>query len=129
MPPSFPARPPLLLAVALVASLTGCQSWARRDLAHPLPATAVVEVWTAETVYRLRAVRLTPDSVLGMHIHPTPERGDTAGEAPARSIALARTAVDSVRVREADLGKIVILSGAAAIAYLLYLGAGLSGMQ
>jgi hypothetical protein len=103
---------------ALVASGVGCTSWSRLPEGQPAPDRGTVQVWSAGKDILLRDPETVGDSLVG--------RGPYA-DTTRRTVAL--TTIDSLRIQTADMGKVVIIGSAVAIAVLLAYAAGFEGMR
>ena len=95
--------------LALVSFIAGCTSWARLHEGRPVPERGTVQAWNAGQATLLREPVTQGDSLVGRAPLPDTTR---------RSVALA--SIDSVRVQDVDMGKVVIVGTGVAIAALLY---------
>ena len=103
---------------ALIAAAAACASWTRLEKSRPVPPRATVQVWSGGTSTMLREAKTSGDSLVGRAPAPDTTR---------RAFPLAR--VDSVRMQDIDMGKVVIVATGAAIAVLLAYAAGFQGME
>ncbi len=106
-------RPVRSAVPALLISLAGCTSWSRLPESRPVPARGTIQVWSAGEPVLLREPRTVDDSLVG--------RGAEL-DTTRRSVALA--SIDSVRIQDLDLGKVLIVGAGVAIAVLLAVASG-----
>jgi hypothetical protein len=102
---------------ALVTCAAGCTRWSRLPDGRPLPARGTVQVWSAGKDILLRDPETVGDSLVGQGPYADTTR---------RTVAL--TTIDSLRIQTADMGKVVIVGSAVAIAVLLAYAEGFEGM-
>lgn len=102
-------------SLTLIACAAGCTSWSRLGDGRPVPVRGTVQVWSAGQPVLLREPRTVDDSLVGRAAEPDTTR---------HSVALA--SIDSVRVQELDLGKVLIVGTGVAIAALLLWAQGLN---
>ncbi len=89
----------LLLVISLFAPSSACWSYVNRALdfgAHP-PASSEFQVWSRDSGYIIKALRVEYDTLTGV-------RAET-GAAPGSTIALPMALVDSVRSLETNVGR------------------------
>lgn len=103
---------------ALLAGAAGCTSWSRLEKSRPGPARATVQVWSGGTSTMLREAKTSGDSLVGRAVAPDTTR-----------LVFPLAAVDSVRMQDIDMGKVLIVATGAAIAVMLVYAAGLQGME
>ena len=103
---------------ALIAGAAGCSSWSRLDQGRPLPTGGTVQVWSAGKSMLLRNPKTVGDSLVGQAPSPDNTR---------RTVPL--TTIDSLRIQDADMGKVVIVGTGVLIAVALAYAAGFQGME
>lgn len=103
------------ITLALLNWLAGCTSWSRLPESRPVPARGTIQVWSAGEPVLLREPRTVDDSLVGRGAEPDTTR---------RSVALA--SIDSVRVQDLDMGKVLIVGTGVAIAAALVWAQGLN---
>ena len=106
-----------LPGLLLLASCTSFQGGRPLDqLPTPVPAEQRVEVWTHGEAYQLHAVTIDADSVRGVRWWHSPD-------CDSCRVAIARSAVDSVRTLRHDGGEtgalVLILAPVAFITFLV----------
>jgi hypothetical protein len=107
---------PLGLTVLVTSAAAGCTSWSRLNQSAPVPARGTVQIWSEGQELLLRDSRTVGDSLVGRAPYPDTTR---------TSVAL--SAIDSVRVQEADLGKILIVGTGVAMAVVYAFAKSLGG--
>jgi hypothetical protein len=100
------ARLVQLVLAALLIGTAGC-SWYRLAGSRPVPARGTVQVWSSGQAILLRDPKTEGDSLVGLEPLPDSTR---------HAVALA--AIDSVRVQDADLGKMLIVGTGVGLAVL-----------
>ena len=111
---SAPAR--LLGLAAFIASSAGCTSWSRIPDSRPVPSRGTVQVWSGAEDILLRDPRRLGDSLVGVGPFEDTTR---------RAVALSD--IDSLRAQDLDLGKVLIVGTAAAMAVVYMYAKGLGG--
>jgi hypothetical protein len=112
------ARQIRLGLTAALAGAAACTSWSRLERSRPVPARATVQVWSGGKNTLLREAKTSGDSLVGRAPAPDTTR-----------LAFSLATVDSVRMEDLDMGKVVIVGTGVLIALVLAYGAGLQGME
>lgn len=107
------------LVLLLVSAAVGCQGWFPREPANPTPQPATVRARTPDGWVTLHEAWLDGDSL----------RGRPAGAVEGSRVALPVAELDSMQVRDLDLGATAIAATGLFIAMLYYVGWGLRGMN
>jgi hypothetical protein len=102
----------------VIAGAAGCSSWSRLEQGRPLPTGGTVQVWSGGKSMLLRNPKTLGDSVVGQAPSPDNTR---------RTVPL--TAIDSLRIQDTDMGKVVIVGTGVLIALTLVYAEGLKGME
>jgi hypothetical protein len=105
-----------LIMTAMVAGAAGCTSWSRLNESRPVPTRGTVQVWSAGEEILLRDPKKMGDSLVGQAPLPDTTR---------RTVPLAL--IDSLRIQEADMGKVLIVGTGVVIAAALLYAEGLKG--
>jgi hypothetical protein len=109
----------LVLLLLLVPTAVGCQGWFPREPANPTPQPVTVRARTPTGWVTLHEAWLDGDSL----------RGRPAGAVRGSLVALPVAELDSLQVRDLDLGATAIAATGLFIAILYYVGLGLRGMN
>lgn len=112
-------RRPLLLVLAVLATVQGCQGWFPREPVGTEPRSATVRAWTPNGWVTLHEAWIDGDSL----------RGRPAGAVDGSLVALPVAEVDSMQVRDLDLGATTIAAAGIFIGMLYYVGLSLRGMN
>ena len=109
----------LLLLLLLLPGAAGCQGWFPHEPAAPTPQPATVRVRTPDGWVTMHEAWLDGDSL----------RGRPAGAVHGSLVALPVAELDSMQVRDLDLGATAIAATGLFVAILCYVGWQLSGMN